>query len=546
VSFRVRLTVALAFLALVPLLVLGLGIRREMARRLEEQALARARSLADVVRQNLVADRAATRNRLETMGRDLAADSRFRLATSGDSAQRRWLLDWAAPAMHLAGFDFLRVTDSAGRILSSGHFRNEFDGSDGGLAKRIHSTAEGVLLASARRPDTTFPVLLGADSFRAGSRRYALVGGRRLDSARIAELTSGSDIAVALHQGAAPPGLASIEIPSLDSASGGIGRASLVMTPDPELARRLVARLDRWLGAVLGVTLVLAVAAAWWLGRIVSRPVVELAERADSVDLDRLELGFATDRDDEIGTLARGLDRMTSRLRQSAARQRDAERRAAVGELARQVNHDIRNGLVPLRNVFQHLTEAARREPERLGSVFQERQATVDSSLEYLDQLARNYGRLSPAAATESCDANEILEQIARAGATGSITIETRLRPDLPRASADAVALRRIVENLVSNAIDAVVDAPGRIILSTDLAGPSDRRMIRLAVTDTGSGIGSAELERVFDDFYTTKPAGSGLGLSVVRRLVTDLGGRVWVESTRGHGATFTVEIPAG
>lgn len=545
-SFRVRLTVALAFLALVPLLVLGLGIRREMARRLEEQALARARSLADVVRQNLVADRAATRNRLETMGRDLAADSRFRLATSGDSAQRRWLLDWAAPAMHLAGFDFLRVTDSAGRILSSGHFRNEFDGSDGGLAKRIHSTAEGVLLASARRPDTTFPVLLGADSFRAGSRRYALVGGRRLDSARIAELTSGSDIAVALHQGAAPPGLASIEIPSLDSASGGIGRASLVMTPDPELARRLVARLDRWLGAVLGVTLVLAVAAAWWLGRIVSRPVVELAERADSVDLDRLELGFATDRDDEIGTLARGLDRMTSRLRQSAARQRDAERRAAVGELARQVNHDIRNGLVPLRNVFQHLTEAARREPERLGSVFQERQATVDSSLEYLDQLARNYGRLSPAAATESCDANEILEQIARAGATGSITIETRLRPDLPRASADAVALRRIVENLVSNAIDAVVDAPGRIILSTDLAGPSDRRMIRLAVTDTGSGIGSAELERVFDDFYTTKPAGSGLGLSVVRRLVTDLGGRVWVESTRGHGATFTVEIPAG
>ena len=89
---------------------------------------------------------------------------------------------------------------------------------------------------------------------------------------------------------------------------------------------------------------------------------------------------------------------MTARLRTSAARLRDAERRAAMGDLARQVNHDIKNGLVPIRNVLRHLDEVARHEPEPLAAMFAERRGTLESSVSYLETLARNYARLSPAA----------------------------------------------------------------------------------------------------------------------------------------------------
>jgi nitrogen fixation/metabolism regulation signal transduction histidine kinase len=102
--------------------------------------------------------------------------------------------------------------------------------------------------------------------------------------------------------------------------------------------------------ATLLVTLVLA----GWLASRVSLPLAELAGKTTEIDVDRLDVVFASDRDDEIGALERLLGEMTERLRSGAARLREAERLAATGELARQVNHDIKNGLAPLRNVLRH------------------------------------------------------------------------------------------------------------------------------------------------------------------------------------------------
>src|SRR5205814_533198 len=92
-----------------------------------------------------------------------------------------------------------------------------------------------------------------------------------------------------------------------------------------------------------------------------------LARRTAEIDMERLDVAFESDRDDEIGALSRLLGAMMERLRAGAARLREAERRIAVGDLARQVNHDIKNGLIPIRNVFRHLLEAERAGPDRLA-----------------------------------------------------------------------------------------------------------------------------------------------------------------------------------
>jgi signal transduction histidine kinase len=180
-----------------------------------------------------------------------------------------------------------------------------------------------------------------------------------------------------------------------------------------------------------------------------------------------------------------------------------------------------------------------------LPAVYGERRATLESSVEYLENLARNYARLSPSLDRTVTAPNPVLQELARSLGNGQATIELRLGGSVPPVRADAVVLRRILENLAGNAIDAVGNAAGTVILSSDGFMKGEEMWVRLGVADTGPGMSEGELGKAFDDFYTTKSSGTGLGLSVVRRLVLDLGGTLRVETAPGQGSRFVVELPA-
>jgi signal transduction histidine kinase len=128
----------------------------------------------------------------------------------------------------------------------------------------------------------------------------------------------------------------------------------------------------------------------------------------------------------------------------------------------------------------------------------------------------------------------------AAGGAERRVRAETT--PDLPSVSADRVVFRRILENLVGNA----VDAGGNVLVSTAPITRDRDAGVTVVVADTGPGMTRAQLDRAFDGFYTTKDGGTGLGLSIVRRLVLDLGGTLRVDTGPGEGTRVTVELPAG
>jgi signal transduction histidine kinase len=226
---------------------------------------------------------------------------------------------------------------------------------------------------------------------------------------------------------------------------------------------------------------------------------------------------------------------------------REAERRATVGELARQINHDVKNGLIPLRNVMRHLAQVERDQPAALAGVFAERRHTVDSSLAYLETLATTYQRLSPPLSRGECDLNALVADVVRAAQGHErATVETDL-VTLPRVVGDPIAFRRILENLIANAVDSLPPAAGRVVVSTRVVErDGDLPAIQVRVADTGRGMAADEAARIFEDFYTTKEGGTGLGLSIVRRLVTDLHGTIAVESEPRRGTRITIEFPAG
>jgi signal transduction histidine kinase len=557
-SFRTRLLLGILVAVFLPLGALAYGVRREMERRLTAEYEGRVGSMAEVIAADLARESGTVATRLRAMSADLARDNRFRLAAlQGDASARRYLLDYAGDAMSVSGLSMLQIQDGAGRILSSGHFRNEFDQLQPELPRLLSATTDSMTLVRTRTPEIPLVVLARVDSFRVGGRPFSVVGGIEAESRLLDRLARSRDLEVRLaFPGVGqPPAVGvrvvrEIQLPYVDLLRGGgaaLDTARFVITQSLGTLEALRRSVDRWFMLAIALTIAVALGLAGWLSSLISRPLRELARKTAEIDLDRLDQSFDSERQDEIGALSRLLGGMTDRIRNSSARLREAERRAAVGDLARQVNHDIKNGLAPIRNVLRHFSQVARQDPSRLSAVFDERKGTLDSSVEYLETLARNYARLSPTIERPPFDVNAVVQEVLGNTVTNGTALHANLSQRLPMALGDTLMLRRILENLVRNAVDSLEGRPGgSVTITTEpTARGGEPPMVRISVGDTGPGMTRTELDHAFDDFYTTKAGGTGLGLSIVRRLVLDLNGTLRVETQPGLGTTFLVELPA-
>ena len=544
---------------MVPLAVVGVASRRRVSDALASQYEQRVEALVAVIQQDIRRQDRMVSERLAAIAEAIRRDNPLRQGVLQGGTSRAYVLDYAADAMRRSGLDMLQLQDSSGRIVSSGHFRNEYDLMESALPGLLVRVG-GAALVTARTPEEPFLALARLDSVRLGTERLTLIGGVEVDRAFLESLGSASDVTVSLQlpgESVQPAPATSdtavvrqLTIEHINTGIGedgelGEGRILVAHSLAPlDLLRR---SMDVWFAVAAGVSALVAALLAAWLASRISRPISELADQTSRVDLERLNVTFASDRKDEIGALARVLDTMTQRLRASVRTLREVERRAALGDLARQVNHDIKNGLIPIRNVFRHLGEVAREEPDNLTDVYREREGTLESSVEYLEKLAATYAALYPKPDVSSCGVNAVVEQVMQGTAVPSHSeLRMQLVDAAPTVGADELALRRIVENLVNNAIDSLSQDGGHVTVRTEVVQAADEQpMARITVADTGCGMTEEELERAFGNFYTTKPKGTGLGLSIVRRLVNDLGGTLRVESRPGIGTQFVIDLPA-
>jgi two-component system sensor histidine kinase HydH len=217
------------------------------------------------------------------------------------------------------------------------------------------------------------------------------------------------------------------------------------------------------------------------------------------------------------------------------------ERLVVMGRFAAQLTHDLKNPLAALRGAAQLLRfdmESSHPSIDRL--------ATLDLMIAQVDRVTERidaYVRLADSQPQlEPVDVNAAVESLTmhlRLGAPARCAITTALDPTLPLVPLDRDMLATIVDNLVRNAIDACADG-GRIVVRTARSNGT----LLLQVEDDGSGMDAPTAERAFDDFFTTKAAGSGLGLAFVRRLTIALGGRASLQSLPGKGTTVSIHIP--
>ncbi|MFT4604660.1 MAG: signal transduction histidine kinase [Rhodothermales bacterium] len=540
---RSQLLLLIGASVLVPLAILLALVREEMSVRLTEEYRERVTALIDSAEDRLEVEQADLLRGVGQLEGELAADPRLLEWLGGDSSWTAVLPSIGDLAADRSGVDWFVLADGDGQ---------EFLGSGigAGAAEGLPWQGRSLLPASLGSGDSVDRPIILASSLVAlqatllGDTPVRLLAGRRLDDAFWSGLTAHPAMATGLVvdgrllAGRSLSGLSSdLDVTWLND-SFRPEEASIRVAHDLGHLGTVLDSLDRWfLGAFIAMT-VIGLLGAWLAASRFTRPVVQLADATASVDLDHASPRFLATRRDEIGRLSRTMEAMVRRLRSSASRIRAAERKAALGDFARQANHDIKNGLTPISNVVSHLAEVAA-DPAELSRVFSERSKSLDSGIAYLRELSGSYARISSHSDLREMDVVPIIRETLAALSAADPRVHLTV-PKSARADIDPLGLRRIVENLVTNALDSLPPGSGRV----DVILEHDASLVRLRVKDNGPGIPLDIQDRLFEDFFTTRTEGSGLGLSIVRRLVLDLNGSVRVASEPGHGSEFIVEIP--
>jgi len=220
----------------------------------------------------------------------------------------------------------------------------------------------------------------------------------------------------------------------------------------------------------------------------------------------------------------------------------ESEKLAAVGRLAASIAHEVNNPLEAIKNSLYLLSSAKGGEQNaRFLEVARKETERVSHIIRQMLGFARRSGEV------EWVDVNHLLEEtlilVEKKMRQARVEISPRLDAGLPRVRARADQLRQVFLNLLLNAQQAI-EGPGRITITTGRYEQALQPTISVQISDTGRGIGEADLARIFEPFFSTRTKGTGLGLWVTQDIVRHHGGRIEVTSAAGQGTTFNVIIP--
>jgi two-component system nitrogen regulation sensor histidine kinase NtrY len=222
-----------------------------------------------------------------------------------------------------------------------------------------------------------------------------------------------------------------------------------------------------------------------------------------------------------------------------------AQKVAAWREVARRLAHEIKNPLTPIQLSAERMRRHFTGRPAADRALVDECAATIVGEVESLKGLVDEFSQFArmPSPRTVPTDVAALIGETLALydGIFADVSIVTRFAPDMPLVRLDVEQIRRVVINLVDNAIEAM-ERKGEIVVET--ARDEANRVVRVVVADNGPGISASEREKLFLPYYSTKRRGSGLGLAIVRRIIAEHGGSIEVGDNTPHGTRFTIELP--
>ena len=249
-------------------------------------------------------------------------------------------------------------------------------------------------------------------------------------------------------------------------------------------------------------------------------------------------------RKDEIGDLVNEYNKMVKKLDVSAEMLARSEREGAWREMARQVAHEIKNPLTPMKLNLQYLQMAIDNNSPEVKNISLYVAGILLEQIEHLSQIASDFAQFANIGNTRNqvFDINLILENIIILYSTNDeIRVNTNLYPDEILIKADKTQVNRLFTNLLQNAVQSVPDYRDVVI---DIKSELLDDKVLISIKDNGNGIPKAMSAKIFTPNFTTKTSGTGLGLAMRKGIVEKLDGKIWFETEEGDWTCFYVELP--
>jgi signal transduction histidine kinase len=273
----------------------------------------------------------------------------------------------------------------------------------------------------------------------------------------------------------------------------------------------------------------------------ITRPIAALGRSARLIGGGRFREAHNNVRSrDEVGLLGGAMNIMIDGLENYSEKLAMSERVAAWREIARRIAHEIKNPLSPIQLSVENMKALYEQDPAEFKQIFPEASDTVLEEVDKLRRLANEFSEFArmPKPEFESVDLAEVIGNVVNLHARSAGNVNVSFTADQPGmlVRADRDQLNRVFTNLVKNAIEAM---PAAGDLSVLLRRVNDE--VFVVVEDTGEGMDTDQLARIFTPYYTTKPRGSGLGLAIVQRILQDHGATFDVYSEKGKGTKFII-----
>ncbi len=298
----------------------------------------------------------------------------------------------------------------------------------------------------------------------------------------------------------------------------------------------IVMQWESWALIILSVVVSIAISVP--LARTLVKPIRTLVRATELVAQGDFSQQIPVKRSDEIGRLIEAFNEMTRKLKKA----REAERLASVGKAAAAIAHELKNSIV-MASAYIGLLPKRSKDKEFLDKFSKVVPAELENWKSLLQEIS-DYSRHSEFE-MGSLRVNDLLSHlkflIEERLRERQVALDFRVTPNLPSIRGNAQKLNQVLMNLVTNAIDAMPD--GGLL---KIEAQAQNENVTIKIEDNGKGIPPENLDKIFEPFYTTKSQGLGLGLSIVRTIMEQHGGRVDAYSEPGQGTSFILVIPGG
>ncbi len=581
---RTELRLALQMLALAALVCVLAGwlVWQQVRATLEDglrDDLRQMREAADgeveALRQHVARDLAAAEKSLRE---DTIAMQTILLAGAVDPAG-------TAAWRHRGTLELFEILDASGSVLSSVHEPARV----AMPPELLRNAPDGLPVLLSNDTDSTAPLLIaGGRVFQYGSRTLRLRGGIALSSQILDRVARGERALLVRAAGGAPviASTAAVELvdvaPTWISLDRTVGAAPGVEAPpdrrwlvdvetlyaetppdeaSPVPLAYLVYAVDRsrmtshlahmsrsfvLLGSVVGV---LAALIGVTIARSVGRPVDEVVRAFDAIAEGRADYTFDVGSRDAMRELPAAFSRTHRALELQRRRSAAAERVAAWREVAQHLAHEVKNPLVPIRLTVENLTLARRQAPDRFPRMFDDGMRTILEEVQQLSRIVSEFSEFArlPLPAPRPTDLGPLIDRaIELHAAEPGLKIERRIDPQTPVVSIDPDLVSRALKNVVANAVDAVLEGAARTGLDPriEIGVRLVDGMAEIEVADNGPGLSDESARHIFEPYFTTKPDGTGLGMTLTYRIIVDHGGTIVAENRHEGGARVVIRLP--